>query len=55
MASFVGSPILTTGGDNTSTNFSGVISGSSSTAGIVKVGTGTWTLSVRTLITAQLN
>jgi hypothetical protein len=36
---------LTLGGDNTSTTFSGALNGSGTSGGIVKVGTGTFTLS----------
>jgi hypothetical protein len=40
-----GAGTLTLGGDNTSTTFSGVISGNGTSGGIVKNGTGTFTLS----------
>ena len=40
----LGSAILTTGSDNTSTTFSGVISDGGHGGGLVKVGTGTFTL-----------
>jgi len=52
----LGSAVLTTGNDNTSTSFSGVIQDGGVSAGtggsLVKVGTGTLTLGGRTLIPA---
>jgi autotransporter-associated beta strand protein/YVTN family beta-propeller protein len=44
----LGSATLTTGGDNTSTTLSGVVSG---TGGLIKVGTGTFTISGANLYT----
>ena len=48
----LGSATLTTGNDNTSTTFSGVISG---TGGVTKVGTGTWTLAGNNTFTGATN
>ena len=48
----LGSAVLTTGSDGTSTTYSGAIGGS---GGVTKVGTGTWTLSGTNAYTGPTN